>query len=254
MQKLIVLGSKISVVSMTYLIEEIEKFIEEKKTHYICVSNVHTVITGYQEKQYREINNNSLFSIPDGMPLCILGKLKGFKNIERCTGPDLMTEIFKLSELKNYSHFFYGNTLENLLLLKKKLMEKYPNINIAGFHSPPFRELTERETKQIVGHINSVKPDIIWVGLGAPKQEIWMWENKENINGSLMIGVGAAFNFHTDLIKRAPPLMQKLSMEWVYRLIQEPKRLFLRYARTNSLFILLLLKEKAIQILRRGKV
>ena len=136
-------------------------------------------------------------------------------------------------------HYFYGSSEETLSLLKEKLTEKYPHLQIAGMVSPPFRELSEEEDKEMVGKINASGADIIWVGLGAPKQEKWMYAHKDRVNG-VMIGVGAGFDYHAGNIKRAPGWMQKLSLEWLYRLMQDPKRLFKRYLVTNTRYLWLI--------------
>ena len=184
-------------------------------------------------------------SLPDGKPLSLISKKRGFKEAERVTGPDLMEELFNISEKMGYKHYFYGSTQETLKTLKEKLNDKYPNMKIVGMHSPPFRKLTEDEDKEIIELINNSNPDFIWVGLGAPKQEIWMYEHKNKLTG-LMIGVGAGFDYHADNISRAPKWMQNMSLEWLYRLIQDPKRLFYRYMNTNMKFISLsLLKNKS---------
>ena len=154
----------------------------------------------------------------------------------RTTGPSLMGEIFQISAEKGYSHYFYGSTDETLKILKEKLEVRYPGIKIVGLYSPPFRPLTEEEDKMIVERINEAKPDFVWVGLGAPKQEKWMAAHQGKIDG-LMIGVGAGFDYYAENIKRAPEWMQKSNLEWLYRLIQDPKRLFKRYLNTNTKFI-----------------
>lgn len=153
-----------------------------------------------------------------------------------------MQKIFESSDSNGYRHYFYGSTEETLKKLRDKLQEKYPNINIVGMYSPPFRTLTEEEDNEIIKNINNTEADIVWVGLGAPKQEIWMNNHKNKIKG-LMIGVGAGFDYHAGNIKRAPKWMQKCSLEWLYRLLQDPKRLFKRYFRTNTKFIKLVHKE-----------
>ena len=155
------------------------------------------------------------------------------KNISEIS---LMGEIFEISAKKGYRHYFYGSKEETLELLQKKLMEKYPEIQIAGMYSPPFRPLTEEEDKVIIERINETKPDFVWVGLGAPKQEKWMAAHQGKIDG-LMLGVGAGFDYYAENIKRAPMWMQKHNLEWVYRLVQDPKRLFKRYWSTNTKFI-----------------
>lgn len=234
-----ILGVNINVTNMGQTVNLIIENLEYIKGNYICVSNVHTTIMSYEDKDYRKIQNGGFMALPDGNPLSIVSKKRGFSEAERVTGPDLMEEIFKISEEKGYTHYFYGSTQETLDMLKVKLNKKYPNMKIVGMFSPPFRKLTEKEDKDVIENINKIKPDFIWVGLGAPKQEIWMNEHKDKLCG-LMIGVGAGFDYHAGLIKRAPYLMQQLSLEWLYRLIQNPKRLLRRYLYTNTKFLYLI--------------
>ena len=175
-------------------------------------------------------------AIPDGGPLSTIGRKRGYKNMERTAGPSLMGEIFKISLEKGYRHYFYGGKKETLGLLERKLQEHYPGIQIVGMYSPPFRPLTEEEDASTIKMINETKPDFIWVGLGAPKQEKWMAAHQGKIDG-LMLGVGAGFDYYAGNIVRAPKWMQNSNLEWVYRLIQDPRRLFNRYWHTNIKFI-----------------
>ena len=231
-----IMGVNIAAINMEWLVDYLEKNISEIKGDYICVSNVHTTVTSFEDAAYCAIQNGGLMAIPDGGPLSTVGQKRGHKNMERTTGPSLMGEIFEISAKKGYRHYFYGSKEETLELLQKKLMEKYPEIQIAGMYSPPFRPLTEEEDKVIIERINETKPDFVWVGLGAPKQEKWMAAHQGKIDG-LMLGVGAGFDYYAENIKRAPMWMQKHNLEWVYRLVQDPKRLFKRYWSTNTKFI-----------------
>lgn len=197
----------------------------------------------YDDPSYLQIQNSANLRIPDGRPLSLVAKLKGYKSAKRVAGPDLMQRIFEQSTLNNYKHYFYGSTPETLKALKENLLKKFPTIQIVGMFSPPFRELSSKEDKEIIEKINEANPDIIWVGLGAPKQEVWMNSHKNKVKG-LMIGVGAGFDYHAGKFKRAPKWMQNLSLEWLYRLFQEPKRLFKRYMKTNFRFIKLIIKNK----------
>jgi N-acetylglucosaminyldiphosphoundecaprenol N-acetyl-beta-D-mannosaminyltransferase len=228
---------------MKETVEIIKDNLDKIKGDYICVSNVHTTVMSYEDENYKAIQNGGFMALPDGKPLSIISKKRGFKEAERVTGPDLMEEIFKISEENEYRHYFYGSTQETLDTLKRELNKKYPKLNIVGMHSPPFRKLTEEEGKEIVENINKAKPDFIWVGLGAPKQEIWMHEHENKVNG-LMIGVGAGFDYHAGNISRAPKWMQNMSLEWLYRLLQDPKRLMSRYINTNLKFIYYIIRRK----------
>lgn len=240
-----ILGVNISVTNMQETVSYIEGNLERLKGNYICVSNVHTTVMSYENEMYRNIQNSGAMALPDGGPLSVVSRIRGFKEAERVTGPDLMSEIFKISEEKEYKHYFYGSTQETLDELKTKLNRKYPKLNIAGMFSPPFRKLTSEEDDEIIKSINNSKADFIWVGLGAPKQEIWMYDHKDKING-LMLGVGAGFDYHADKLERAPKWMQKSSLEWFYRLCQEPKRLFKRYFNTNTKFIYYLISDERV--------
>ena len=231
-----ILKTNINVTDMVKTVRYIEDNLEELKGKYICVSNVHTTVMAYRDEAYRKVQNGAAMALPDGKPLSIVSKRRGFRDAKRVPGPDLMPDILKCSEEKGYTHFFYGSKDETLEKLKEKLLTNYPKLKIAGMYSPPFRPLTEEEDKEIIHMINQTNPDFIWVGLGAPKQENWMAEHKNKLNG-LMLGVGAAFDFHAGTIKRAPKWMQELCLEWLYRISQDPKRLLKRYLDTNIAFL-----------------
>ena len=233
-----VLGVNIACVNMPLFLDFTQNNIKGLKNEYICATNVHTVITAYDDEQYKKVQNTAVAALPDGGPIASYCIKKGFSETKRTTGPDFMGEILKLGLKENYKHFFYGSTKETLTKLKTQLENDYKGINIVGMYSPPFRKLTDEEDKDIIKMINDASPDFVWIGLGAPKQEIFMYEHKVKIK-SLMVGVGAAFDFFAGNIKRAPAWMQKLNLEWLYRLLQDPKRLFARYLYTNTKFIFL---------------
>ena len=231
-----IMGVEIAAIDMLWLLSFLKENICKLSGDYICVSNVHTTVMAYEDEEYCKVQNGGIMAIPDGGPLSSVGQKRGFKNMKRTTGPSLMGEIFKISAGKGYRHYFYGSTDETLEKLFSVLTESYPGIQIVGMYSPPFRPMTEDEDKAIVDRINETKPDFVWVGLGAPKQEKWMAAHQGRVNG-LMIGVGAGFDYHAGNIERAPEWMQKSNLEWVYRLLQDPKRLFGRYWHTNTKFI-----------------
>ena len=231
-----IMGVDIAAIDMEWLVDYLNRNVKNISGDYICVSNVHTTVTAYEDQEYCKVQNGGLMAIPDGGPLSSVGQKRGFKNMKRTTGPSLMGEIFKISAAEGYRHYFYGSTDETLEKLYSVLTESYPGIQIAGMYSPPFRPMTEDEDKAIVDRINETKPDFVWVGLGAPKQEKWMAAHQGRVEG-LMIGVGAGFDYHAGNIERAPEWMQKSNLEWVYRLLQDPRRLFGRYWHTNTKFI-----------------
>ncbi len=231
-----ILGVEIADINMPWLISFTEENLEKLGGDYICVANVHTTVKAYEDETYRTIQNGGILAIPDGGPLSTVGRKRGAVQMSRTTGPDYMEEIFKISAGRGYRHYFYGSTEETLVKLRNNLVDKYPGITVAGIYSPPFRDLSEQEDDEIVRMINDTSPDFIWVGLGAPKQEKWMAAHQTRMNG-LMVGVGAGFDYMAGNINRAPAFMQNHSLEWLYRLIQDPKRLFKRYLVTNSKFI-----------------
>ena len=231
-----IMGVEIAAINMDWLLQFTDKYIQDLSGDYMCISNVHTTVTAYEDLEYRTIQNGGIMAVPDGGPLSTVGKKRGYKEMERTTGPSYMEEIFKISANKGYRHYFYGSTNDTLKTLHQKLEDKYPGIQIVGMHSPPFRPLTEEENQDIIQRINEMKPDFVWVGLGAPKQEKWMADHQGEVEG-FMVGVGAGFDYFAENISRAPQWMQRWNLEWAYRLMQDPKRLFKRYWHTNTRFI-----------------
>lgn len=231
-----IMGVNIAVINMHWLLEYITRNIKHLTGDYLCVANVHTTVTAFDNQIYCSIQNNGIMAIPDGGPLSSVGRKRGYPLMQRTPGPDLMSEIFEISVSKAYRHFFYGSTDQTLTKLSKMLTERYPGIKIVGKYSPPFRLMTKDEDDSIVSKINQSTPDFIWVGLGAPKQEYWMAQHQGIVHG-LMIGVGAGFDYLAGNINRAPLWMQRSNLEWLYRLIQEPRRLLCRYIISNSKFV-----------------
>ncbi len=237
-----ILKSNINVTNMKDTIAYITENLSNLRGDYICVSNVHTTVMAFRDAEYRKVQNSAAMALPDGQPLSIVSRSRGYSEAQRVPGPDLMPAILDLSQEKGYSHFFYGSTQSTLQQLKKVMLSKYPKLKIAGMYAPPFRELTKEEDEEAVRRINDSGADFIWVALGAPKQENWMYEHRGRVNG-LMIGVGAAFDFIAGTAKRAPMWMQKLCLEWVFRIIQNPKRMIPRYLNTNFSFLYHVHKE-----------
>ena len=232
-----ILNTNISVTNIEEVVNYLTENLEELRGNYICVSNVHTTMMSYWNKEYNVIQNSGIMALPDGKPLAIVCRRRGFYDAQRVPGPDLMPKIFEVSNRYKLKHYFYGGSPETLAQLEKQLRKKYPWLSIVGMYSPPYRSLTEEEEEKIVNAINEAQPDFIWVALGAPKQEQWMYAHRFRVNG-IMIGVGAAFDFCAGTVKRAPSWMQELCLEWLYRLMQDPKRLFSRYFSTNAAFLL----------------
>lgn len=231
-----ILKTNINVTNMQDTIKYLTRNIENLRGRYVCVSNVHTTVMAFRDESYREVQNNAAMALPDGKPLSMVSKRRGFIEAERVPGPDLMPHIFEVSQEKGYRHYFYGGTEETLEKLQEHLRNKYPYLQIAGMYSPPFRELTEDEDEVITAQINETCPDFVWVALGAPNQEKWMFAHQGKVH-AVMIGVGAAFAFEAGTVKRAPRWMQEMCLEWLYRILQDPKRLLPRYLDTNFSFM-----------------
>ena len=231
-----ILGVDIAAIDMDWLLAFTKAHVKELSGDYICVSNVHTTVTAWKDEAYRAVQNGGILAIPDGGPLSSTGRKRGFAKMRRVTGPDYMLKTIALGLPQGWRHYFYGSTPETLEKMEKALREEYPDIQIAGMYSPPFRALSAEEDGTIVEKINEAAPDFVWVGLGAPKQEIWMHDHQGRVQG-LMVGVGAAFDYTAGNISRAPQWMQKHNLEWLYRLMQDPKRLFKRYFVTNTTYI-----------------
>lgn len=234
-----ILGVKIAVTNLHTVIKQLTDHLEEYRGNYVCVTNVHTTVMAHDNKKYLAVQNGGIMAVPDGKPLRLICRRKGFAMASRVAGPDLMPALLKLSEEKGYRHFFFGGTEETLAKLKENLEAQFPKLQIAGTYSPPFKPLSEiskEEMQEVADRINATNPDFVWVGLGAPKQELWMARQKGKVN-AVMLGVGAAFDFHAGTMRRAPKWMQEMYLEWLYRLIKDPKHLLGRYLKTNFRFI-----------------
>lgn len=249
-----ILGVHVCVTNMSEVVALLKEHIEELRGKYICVSNVHTTVMAYENPDYMAVQNGAAYVLPDGKPLSLVSRKRGFSEAQRVAGPDLMGELFQDAEKNRtaFKHYFFGGSPETIGALEAKLKKTYPHLKTAGFVSPPFRELTAEEDEEAVRLINESGADILWVGLGAPKQENWMRAHEGKVR-AVMLGVGAGFDFHAGTIKRAPKWMQKCSLEWLYRLCQEPGRLMKRYLTTNLKFVRLVRAENRRLRARKGK-
>ena len=232
-----ILGVNISAIDMNDACSLVEDAILKKQKKYICVCPVSTIMECKRSDRALESVNSADLVTPDGMPTVWVGKMYGYKNIKRVYGPELMQNICGISKKKGYKNYFYGSSEDVLNKLKANLNKDYPGLVISGVYSPPFRQLTKEEDDSAVESINNNDPDIIWVGLGSPKQDLWMHEHRARINAPIMVGVGAAFDFLAGVKPQAPRWIRNNGFEWLFRLITEPKRLWRRYLVDNSLFI-----------------
>ena len=232
-----ILDVQISTLNMTEAVEIVAQWVAEEIKQYVCVATVHGIMECQQDPGLMEIYNTSGMATADGMPLVWILRSRGYSDQTRVYGPDLMLEVCRSSLENGTRHFLYGGPAGVAELLAQKLASSLDGIQIAGTHSPPFRTLTKTENREIVEKINSSKPDIVWVGLGSPKQERWMSEHISRLNASVLIGVGAAFDFLSGTKAQAPLWMQRNGLEWAFRLATEPRRLWKRYLIYNPWFL-----------------
>ncbi len=231
-----IFGVRYAVSDMEEAVSYVRDRLQAFGGRYICFSNVHTLVTAVENTRYREALNGSAITFPDGAPVAARLRHRGNARARRVAGPDFTEKLIEAASDGSVRHFFYGSTQNTLNDLTETLQKKYPDICIAGSYAPPFRELSEEEEKELEEMISRAEPDIIWTGLGAPKQELFMAMHNGKFKG-VMIGVGAAFDFMAGSRKRAPLIMQKLHLEWLHRMMQEPGRLGGRYIVTNTKFL-----------------
>jgi N-acetylglucosaminyldiphosphoundecaprenol N-acetyl-beta-D-mannosaminyltransferase len=227
-----ILGSRIHMIDIPTFISIMDSWISAgsagRKCRQVVVTGYHGLWVAHQKPDFRAILNNADIWVPDGIAPVWIARLKGMKSVVRAPGPDIMKAYFRLADRKGFRSFFYGDTDYTLAELRKNLEEKYPGHIVAGVYSPPFRELTPGEDEEIVRMINDAKPDVIWIGLGLPKQDIWIYEHKDRLNAPVAVGVGAAFSFHAGTVKRAPEWIGNAGLEWLWRLLKEPRKLWRR--------------------------
>ena len=231
-----IFGIHYSIARVEEAVLHVINHLSELKGKYICFSNVHTTVMAKNDKEYADILNGAAFLFPDGTPIANREKNDGYIGAERVAGPDFMSNMFRDTQDGKVSHYFYGSTDETLTKLRENLERKYPGLNIKGMYSPPFRALSPEEDEEDIKRINDSGADIVWIGLGAPKQEKWMKAHEGKVD-AVMMGVGAGFDFHAGTAKRAPLWIQRIGLEWLFRLFTDPKRLFKRYFATNIEFI-----------------
>jgi len=247
-----VLGVAVSATTIEDTLRVVAGWISRREPHYVCVSGMHGVMECQQDEELRNIHNAAGLVTPDGMPLVWLCRLKGQKSTERVYGPDLMLALCERSQARGYRHFFYGAAPQVLEALITRLQRRFPGLEVAGTYAPPYRPLDSAEDLAIVRRIQESRPDILWVGLSTPKQERWMAEHVERLGVPVLLGVGAAFDFHSGFKRQAPRWMQRNGLEWLFRLLQEPRRLYRRYLVNIPLFGAYLLLD-ALGLRRSGQ-
>ena len=238
-----ILGIPIGAVDMPLTLATLDAWIKERKSRYVCATDVYNVTSARTNARHKAALLGADLIVPDGTPLTWIGRLRGNRQIKRVCGPDLLFAACEHPQAKGWRHYFYGGAEGVADQLAEKLKKRYPGLKVAGTECPPFRPLTDEETDRMVDRVERAGTDIMWIGLGCPKQELWMHDHVHRFKGVVLIGVGAAFDFHTGRVARAPLWMQKFGLEWLHRLVSEPKRLWKRYLVYAPRFIFLSLIE-----------
>jgi N-acetylglucosaminyldiphosphoundecaprenol N-acetyl-beta-D-mannosaminyltransferase len=232
-----VLGVGVHTLNLRTAVTALQTAIENRTKGYVCVTGVHGVSEAQSDPKFRSILNHAFLNTPDGMPMVWCGRWAGFTEMDRVYGPDLLLEVCKASQWTRWKHFFYGGGPGTADKLAATLQAKFPRLQVVGTHTPPFRPLTPEEFKALQAQVSAAKPDIIWVGLSTPKQENFMSSTLADLDVPIMIGIGAAFDLISGGVRQSPRWIQRSGFEWLYRLIQEPRRLWKRYLKNNPLFV-----------------
>ncbi|OFV95860.1 MAG: hypothetical protein A3F68_00945 [Acidobacteria bacterium RIFCSPLOWO2_12_FULL_54_10] len=241
-----VLGIRVHAVQIPDVVQQMERWITEKEFgHFVTLTNVHSVIEAQQNDLFHETLLSADLSVPDGMPLVWVGRLRGHSLQRRVYGPDLLADFLRITAPKGYRHYFYGGAPGIADRMVEEMRKNIPELTVVGTYSPPFRPMTPEEDAAIVEKINQAKPDVLWVGLGCPKQEIWMFQHRQRLQVPVLVGVGQAFNIYAGDLRQAPPWMRENGLEWFFRLLLEPRRLWRRYLLYNTKFLFYLLLEAA---------
>ena len=230
-----VIGVPITATNMDECLSYIDSNLDAIRGSYVCVSNAHACVMAHDDPAYWEVQAGSVMSVPDGKPLSVIGRHK-HPAMGRVTGPDLMREVFRMSPERGWRHFFYGSTQGNLDALRAALARDWPELEVADMEPSVFRPLSNEEKAELAGRIDASGADFCWVALGAPRQEV-LCHDMEGMTHSVMVGVGGAFNVLSGAVSDAPRWMKDHGLEWLYRLAQEPGRLWKRYLVTNTKFI-----------------
>jgi N-acetylglucosaminyldiphosphoundecaprenol N-acetyl-beta-D-mannosaminyltransferase len=239
-----VLNAPIDVITWPEALQVIHGWASRHESRYVCICNVHSVVTATQDAEFGRVINEADLATPDGAPIAWMLRRLGALHQQRINGPDLMLKYCEQAASRGESVFLYGSTPETMQRLQPALRERFPALKIAGAISPPFRPLTPAEDAEVITTINASKAGTVWVSLGCPKQEKWMAAHRQRIQ-AVMIGVGAAFDYHAGTLRRAPSWMQQHGLEWLHRMASEPGRLSGRYLQTNSIFLFKALRQLA---------
>lgn len=243
-QRVDILGVQVSAIDMDDALAALDRWISSRSRQYVCVTGVHGVMESQRNEALTAIHNQSGMTTPDGMPMVWCGRFAGARSMQRVYGPDLMLEACRNGVEHSWRMYFYGAAPGVPEKLAARLTAQFPGLSVVGTYSPPYRDLTDDEEMDIAAQINGTNPDIVWVGLSTPKQELWMSRMRPLIDAPVLVGVGAAFDIHAGNLRQAPAAMQQMGLEWLYRLFREPRRLWRRYLNNNPRFVLAILRRR----------
>jgi N-acetylglucosaminyldiphosphoundecaprenol N-acetyl-beta-D-mannosaminyltransferase len=241
-----VLGVKVSAINMSRAVDTADRWIRTGQSGYVCVTGVHGIMEAQRDQEFRKILNRAMMNTPDGMPMSWVGRLQGFGDMDRVFGPDFMAAMCRLSLERGFRHFLYGGKPGVAEKLKKALETKFPGLQVVGTYTPPFRDLNAAEEDALFGQLCNSRPHILWVGMSTPRQERFMAQHVDRLQVPLLVGVGAAFDYHTGVIRDCSVWMKRAGLQWLHRLAQDPERLWRRYLRNNPAFVW----NIALQLLR----
>jgi N-acetylglucosaminyldiphosphoundecaprenol N-acetyl-beta-D-mannosaminyltransferase len=243
-----VLGVPVSLTNLSHAVATIANWCKHREANFVCVRDVHGIMRAQDDERLRLIHHRAGMVTPDGMPLVWISRRRGHREVGRVCGADLVAALCDASQDLGLRHYLYGGKPGVAERMRDELLRRYPRLTIVGCDSPPFRRLSKNEDEQAVARLNEARPHIVWVGLSTPKQEYWMADHVGRIAGATLIGVGAAFDFYSGDVKRAPRWMQRNGLEWLHRLASEPRRLWRRYLVMAPSFVL----RAAVQEFRRA--
>jgi N-acetylglucosaminyldiphosphoundecaprenol N-acetyl-beta-D-mannosaminyltransferase len=232
-----VLGVEIDALSLEHVLARIAQALEVRRKGYVCLVGVHGVMECQRDSELAKVIANAELTVPDGMPTVWMGRHQGHTNMQRIAGPDLMLEVLSRDEFRGRTHFLFGGKEGIAEELRDNLMIRYPNLRIAGTYTPPFGPMSPEQDEEFRAMIRRAEPDIIWVGISTPRQEYFMAQYLPVLESTLMFGVGAAFDFHTGRIADCADWIKRAGLQWLHRLLQDPKHLWKRYLRNNPIFL-----------------
>lgn len=238
------LGVRVSAFNLTAAVAEMESAIEAGRRVYTSTCPAYTLLQGYERAEVRAALNGADWVTPDGMPVVWALRLFGMRGVGRVYGPDLMLRLSERCAQRGYAQYYLGGEPDVADQLALEMQRRFPGLRVAGTYCPPFREFTSDEEQGMISHINASGAEVVWVGLGSPKQDLWMAKYRALLRPSLLVGVGAAFDFFTGRQPQAPRWMQRNGLEWLFRLAHEPRRLWKRYLLGNPRFIWSIIKQR----------